>query len=57
MRILEVDSHFQEPADWFEQANPKLAATLPKMSVEEKFLDVVVADLFFGASAAEVMSI
>lgn len=46
MRILDVDSHFQEPADWFEQANPTLAAKLPKMSVEEKFLDVVVGDLF-----------
>ena len=46
MRILDVDSHFQEPADWFEQANPTLAARLPKMSVEEKFLDVVVGDLF-----------
>ncbi|MCB2067382.1 MAG: amidohydrolase [Erythrobacter sp.] len=46
MRIIDVDSHFNEPHDWFEKANPALAAKLPRMSVEETLLDVVVGDLF-----------
>jgi len=32
MRIIDVDSHFHEPLDWFETANPTLAAKLPRMS-------------------------
>ena len=35
MRIIDVDSHFNEPVDWFEKANPKLAAKLPKMTAAE----------------------
>ena len=46
MRIIDIDSHFNEPFGWFEEANPTLAAKLPKMSVEEQFLDIVVGDLF-----------
>ena len=46
MRIIDVDSHFHEPVDWFEKANPALAAKLPQMSATEQFLDIVVGDLF-----------
>ena len=46
MRIIDVDSHFNEPYGWFEQANPALAAKLPKMTVAEQFIDIVVGDLF-----------
>lgn len=46
MRIIDVDSHFNEPYGWFEKANPALAAKLPKMTVAEQFIDIVVGDLF-----------
>jgi len=46
MRIIDVDSHFNEPVDWFEKANPKLAAKLPKMTAAEQLIDIVVGDLF-----------
>lgn len=52
MRIIDVDSHFNEPADWFEKANPKLAAQLPRMTVAETLLDVVVGDLFSSVPPA-----
>lgn len=52
MRIIDADSHFQEPADWFEKANPKLAAELPQMSAAEKLVDVVVGDLFASVPPA-----
>ncbi len=46
MQIIDVDSHFNEPADWFAKANPTLAAKLPKMTVAEQLLDIIVGDLF-----------
>jgi len=46
MRIIDVDSHFNEPHDWFAKANPSLAAKLPKMTPAEQLLDVIVGDLF-----------
>lgn len=52
MYIIDADSHFQEPADWFEKANPKLAARLPKMSAAEKLVDVAVGDLFASVPPA-----
>ncbi len=52
MRIIDVDSHFNEPADWFEKANPKLAAKLPRMTVADTLLDVVVGDLFSSVPPA-----
>lgn len=52
MRIIDVDSHFNEPTDWFEKANPKLAAQLPRMTVAETLLDVVVGDLFSSVPPA-----
>jgi len=52
VRIIDVDSHFNEPADWFEKANPKLAAQLPRMSVAETLLDIVVGDLFSSVPPA-----
>jgi hypothetical protein len=45
MRIIDVDSHFNEPYGWFEQANPGLAAKLPRMTVSEQFLDIFAGDL------------
>ena len=52
MRIVDVDSHFNEPHDWFEKANPKLAAQLPRMTVADTLLDVVVGDLFASVPPA-----
>lgn len=52
MRIIDVDSHFNEPHDWFEKANPKLAAQLPRMTVADTLLDVVVGDLFASVPPA-----
>lgn len=52
MRIIDVDSHFNEPADWFEKANPSLAAKLPRMTVADTLLDVVVGDLFSSVPPA-----
>ena len=52
MRIIDVDSHFHEPVDWFEKANPALAAKLPQMSATEQFLDIVVGDLFSSVPPA-----
>lgn len=46
MRIIDVDSHFNEPHDWFANANPTLAAKLPKMTPAEHLLDIIVGDLF-----------
>lgn len=36
MRIIDVDSHFHEPLDWFVNANPALVAKLPQMSGWER---------------------
>ena len=52
MRIIDVDSHFNEPIDWFEKANPKLAAKLPRMTAAEQLIDVVVGDLFSSVPPA-----
>lgn len=52
MRIIDVDSHFNEPHDWFAKANPKLAAQLPRMTVADTLLDVVVGDLFASVPPA-----
>jgi predicted TIM-barrel fold metal-dependent hydrolase len=52
MRIIDVDSHFHEPLDWFEKANPTLAAKLPKMSPAEQLIDIVVGDLFSSVPPA-----
>lgn len=52
MRIIDVDSHFNEPADWFAKANPTLAAKLPKMTVAEQLLDIIVGDLFSSVPPA-----
>ena len=52
MRIIDVDSHFQEPFDWFETANPTLAAKLPRMSVAEQLIDIAVGDLFSSVPPA-----
>lgn len=52
MRIIDADAHFQEPADWFEEANPKLAAKLPAMSAAEKLIDIAVGDLFASVPPA-----
>lgn len=46
MRIIDADSHFNEPADWFEKANPTLAKKLPRMSPAELLIDILVGDLF-----------
>lgn len=52
MRIIDVDSHFHEPLDWFETANPTLAAKLPRMSAAEQLIDIVVGDLFSSVPPA-----
>lgn len=52
MRIIDVDSHFNEPSDWFAKANPTLAAKLPKMTVAEQLIDVLVGDLFSSVPPA-----
>jgi len=52
MRIIDVDSHFNEPADWFEQARPALAAQLPRMTAAEQLVDIVVGDLFSSVPPA-----
>jgi predicted TIM-barrel fold metal-dependent hydrolase len=52
MRIIDVDSHFHEPLDWFEKANPALAAKLPRMSAAEQLIDIVVGDLFASVPPA-----
>ena len=52
MRIIDVDSHFNEPADWFAKANPTLAAKLPRMTVAEQLLDIIVGDLFSSVPPA-----
>lgn len=52
MRIIDVDSHFNEPADWFAKANPTLAAKLPKMTAAEQLLDIIVGDLFSSVPPA-----
>lgn len=52
MRIIDVDSHFVEPQDWFEKANPALAAKLPKMTAAEQLVDILVGDLFSSVPPA-----
>ena len=39
MRIIDVDIHFHEPFDWFEKANPTLAAKLLRMTAAEQLID------------------
>jgi len=52
MRIIDVDSHFNEPSDWFAKANPTLAAKLPKMTASEQLIDIIVGDLFSSVPPA-----
>jgi len=52
MRIIDVDSHFNEPIGWFEEANPKLAALLPRMTPAEHLVDIIVGDLFSSVPPA-----
>lgn len=52
MRIIDVDSHFNEPHDWLEKANPSLAAKLPRMTVAETLIDIVAGDLFASVPPA-----
>jgi len=52
MRIIDVDSHFNEPADWFVKANPKLAEKLPRMTAAEQLIDILVGDLFSSVPPA-----
>lgn len=52
MRIIDVDSHFNEPHDWFEKANPKLAAKLPRLTPAELLIDIVAGDLFASVPPA-----
>jgi predicted TIM-barrel fold metal-dependent hydrolase len=52
MRIIDVDSHFHEPLDWFEKANPTLAAKLPRMNAAEQLIDIGVGDLFSSVPPA-----
>ena len=52
MRIIDVDSHFNEPSDWFVKANPALAAKLPKMTAAEQLVDILVGDLFSSVPPA-----
>jgi uncharacterized protein len=44
MYVVDADSHFTEPFDWFEQANPKLAAEIPPMPFDEMIVDTVAGD-------------
>jgi predicted TIM-barrel fold metal-dependent hydrolase len=46
MRIVDADSHFMEPMDWFEQVDPKLAKQIPPHSHLEMLFEVVGGDLF-----------
>ena len=45
LRVVDADSHFTEPMDWFQRANPKLASEIPPVPFEEMVIDVVTGDL------------
>lgn len=45
MRVIDIDSHYLEPADWLEQVDPKLAAEIPPHDPIERVVRFVVGDL------------
>jgi predicted TIM-barrel fold metal-dependent hydrolase len=44
MRVIDSDSHFTEPLDWFQQANPSLAAEIPPVPFVDMIVDTVAGD-------------
>ena len=44
MRVIDCDSHFLEPVDWIEQADPDLATQVPKTMTQAQFTEVVFAE-------------
>jgi predicted TIM-barrel fold metal-dependent hydrolase len=51
MRIIDADSHFQEPFDWFEQHFPQLAAEIPSIPVREVLAEAIAGDAFSALPA------
>ena len=45
MRVIDVDSHYFEPADWLASVDPDLAAELPSQDTVERVVRFVVGDL------------
>jgi predicted TIM-barrel fold metal-dependent hydrolase len=46
MRIVDADSHFMEPLDWFRQTAPKLADRIPDFLHMEVLFEVLGGDVF-----------
>jgi predicted TIM-barrel fold metal-dependent hydrolase len=53
VRIVDADSHFQEPFDWFERHFPDLAREIPPIPVREVLAEAIAGDAF-SALPAEV---
>lgn len=45
MRVVDIDSHYFEPADWLAQVDPALAAEIPAHDPIERVVRFVVGDL------------
>ena len=41
MPVIDIDSHFQEPLDWLEKHDPKLAARVPNFDMPAYFAELV----------------
>jgi predicted TIM-barrel fold metal-dependent hydrolase len=44
MRIIDIDAHYQEPFDWLEKHDPKLAEELPGFNMAAYFADLVAGE-------------
>src|SRR5437870_5305765 len=44
MRIIDPDSHFIEPVEWFEKGFPKLAAQIPPIPLGEIIAESIAGD-------------
>lgn len=44
MTVVDVDAHFQEPLDWLEKHDPRLAAKLPCFDMAAYFADIVAGE-------------
>jgi predicted TIM-barrel fold metal-dependent hydrolase len=45
MRVIDADSHFIEPLDWIQQADPELAAEVPDALSVSEFAEVIFGEL------------
>ena len=56
MRIIDVDSHFMEPFDWFEESFPEIHAKCPPVPLVDMVLEALMGDLVTSLPAGVDLS-